>query len=370
MSYSSAEQHGALSRVLSNPASRAPDDIRRLASIAVALEAVPDPEIDPSFVARLEARIMSEEVNTYPALSLVSSFNRGSDGTNAEPVTKVPHTASVIWLPRRRLVVRKALVGAVAAILLVALPLVASASALPGTPFYGLHATLERLERAAADGPVQKGFVDLKHGARRLDEVKELFALRSTPLVPQTLERMNDALRTGTNLILRHATDPETLTRLARALGSSTGKLSTLLKSAPASIKPSIIGSLASGNALRRVVMTALTGSDAPDGARGSSAHPRAPRIDIGIAAAPALTMVAPRAFAKESTDPPVDTIQDRQPAPTDSSTSAPSEKKEGVEGHETRAPCVTRFYAGPEHHRTDDACSTVIREIKQVPGL
>lgn len=366
MPYPVGDSQLALARVLEDPALHISSGVRTLAQIAWSLAAVPDPEIDPVFIERLENRILSapamktgtldrraSHLHALPDLDSISAkaeaqMQTPRPATEATAVTvPAPPLATVVSLPRHRLVVRKALIGAIAAVLALALPVLASAAALPGTPLYGLKGLMERAELATAGGPVETGFVHVKLAARRLDEVDQLVALHTVRFVPPTLERLDASLQAATTLILDHTNSPDALRRLANALNRSHGKLSSLLRQVPPGIQPSFIESLVSANALTRAVERALTPISAPlVQSAPSGAH--ANETAVAGVALPALQQEETISSSKAVVDP-------------DNSQSAQGSRNprtsDGVESHQTETACLTTLYAGPGHETADGLC-------------
>lgn len=274
MPYMIAEEQLALARALDDAALIPSGEIRGLVHIARALQAVPDPEIDPEFARRLEARLLTDGFDELSA-------RRTRAASPMPNVAVSPNlTAAVHTLPRGRFVVRKAVAAAVAAAMLFALPVVASGSSLPGSPFYGVKTAMERLELAAAQGPVADGFVYLKHAARRLDEVDQAISIGRDAVVASTLRRYDAAITRGTRLILSATDDPALLERLARELARGTGWLSQLLTVAPSVVAPAIIDSINGGRALSLKVERILALDE------NASAVP-APRVPAGEVALP-----------------------------------------------------------------------------------
>ncbi|HVL90974.1 MAG TPA: DUF5667 domain-containing protein [Actinomycetota bacterium] len=253
MPYTIAEEQVVLASALDDAALTPPGEIRTLVRLARSLRAVPDPEIDPAFAARLEARLLTEGLDELSARRrpVLASAPKVA-------VSPVPHAAPVVALPRGRFVVRKAVIGLIAAAMLFALPVVSAGSALPGSPLYGVKTAKERIELALARGPVDRGFVHLRHAKQRLDEVEQLIVTRREGFVPSTLGRYDHAIDTGTHLILSATGDPAALARLAAEIRRGTGSLSQLLDVASPVVAPAIIESIATGGKLSLRVRLAL----------------------------------------------------------------------------------------------------------------
>lgn len=338
MPYKVAVKPVALALALDDPAFVASGEIRSLVLVARTLEALPDPEIDPAFIARLEARLMTDGATALRVA--VAPVADVSPSKVADPIPRP--RAVVIALPRRRFVVRKALVAAVAAATLVALPVAAAARSLPGSPLYGLKTMRERIELVFARGPVADGFVHLAHAARRLDEADQLVVLGRDRLVPATLRRFDSSLRAGAALILTYAAGPAVLERLASALDATTGRLASLLDAASPGVRPVIVSSLESSRELSDRVATFLDAETAiADPAERAAALPQATQAGLGWAS-------------------PGDVLWSSPKQPSDGGGTGPSRPpKEGFDSHETRAPCIATVYAGPGGDVLSSACDT-----------
>ncbi|MHB8511548.1 MAG: hypothetical protein ACYDCC_05155 [Actinomycetota bacterium] len=134
----------------------ASEEVIRLTDIAGIVGSLPDPEIDPRFAARLEAVLMAEfdaqQTTVSPALRIVKP-------AGIQPVVEPKTAPNVIAFPRRRFVVRKVVAVAIAAAMLSALPIIASASALPGSPFFGIEQWRQNNAILSAHG-VHRAFVE------------------------------------------------------------------------------------------------------------------------------------------------------------------------------------------------------------------
>lgn len=283
MPYIFAEEQIALARALDDPALTPSGEIRGLVRIARALQVVPDPQIDPDFARRLEARLLTAGLPFEDLDELSARRNAAASPMPKVAVSPAP-TAAVHVLPRGRFVVRKAVAAAVAAAMLFALPVVASGSALPGSPLYGVKSAMERMELAVARGALADGFVYLKHAARRLDEVDQAIVIGRDSIVASTLRRYDDAIARGTKLILSATVDPVVLARLARELSRGTGWLSQMLGIAPSLVAPAIIDSINSGRALALTVERLLEDDMIAPGTQAA-----APAVEAPVAAGPSL---------------------------------------------------------------------------------
>ncbi|MHB8511544.1 MAG: DUF5667 domain-containing protein [Actinomycetota bacterium] len=358
MPYTSAVRHDALARVLDEPGMPCPPDLRGLLRVSQAVSALPDPDIDPAFVNRLGHMLLTASIDSAARVINLAEHAHGlRPGNQNASWSPQAEAAHVIAFPRRKFVVHKVVAAALAAAMLVALPIIASAKALPGTPLYGLRTALERLEYLTADGPVSKGFVDLRIAEYRLDDVNQLLALGDTRQVPPTLAAMDSLLSAGTTLIVSNTRDVSTLRRLASDLESSTGDLTTLLRQAPAFVKRAIINSLNTNNALSKVVNSALglavaptapavPGSTTPNSnakpAGGVSEGPAAPGVNVTTS------------YADTGSAGYVAT-----PAQTGGYTQT---------SQDTQASCVSNMYAGPDHGQANGVCQAAVSAANATP--
>lgn len=251
MGYIPSDTNLALALALEG-ASTGHADIRRLVGVARLLESVPDPDINPGFAARLEARLMTEDLGLVHAIRPTPRPDEPTDLPEAE------HRAAIIRFPRRRLVIRKALAFTIAAMLALALPVVSMAAAIPGSPGYGLKLRIEALRVAAANGPIGKGFVWLDIAGNRLGEAQQLAAIDRPKMIPLTLDRLERAQRMGATLILGAATDRGILARVAGVLQSQGAGLNELLGDVPLGTQDDVLDAIRTGQALSLRVAAAL----------------------------------------------------------------------------------------------------------------
>lgn len=146
-----------------------------LVALAEGLNALPEPEIDQTWAAALEARLLEEDLDAAPAIGrpALTVVSQPADAPEAQPVRRAP----VVTLPRRRVSVRRSVAAVAAAAALAAFPVAAAASSLPDSPFYGLKRLIERAEIALFGGPTQDAFAHLEHANVRLQEARQMNAL-------------------------------------------------------------------------------------------------------------------------------------------------------------------------------------------------
>ena len=195
-------------------------EMKQLVGIANALAQLPEPEIDATFANELEQLLLTDGQTQpvgRPQLTIVKPV---------QPATPEPVPAdTVVRMPSKRYAVRRSLTAAVAAASLAAFPLVAAASSLPGSPFYGLKQLEHRIELALANGPVAEGFVQMRHANQFVSEAEQLAAFPNPDegLIARTLAKGAEALRAGSALVLGNTSDPVALSRLAD-MAAATGR--------------------------------------------------------------------------------------------------------------------------------------------------
>lgn len=253
MSSRSGGNELALALSLEGRAQPASPEVARLVALAETLAGLPDPLIDPKFAARLEARLMEEELAEEQNRAL-----RVAPKPSVRPAEPV-RRAKVHPLPRRRVVIRRGLIAAALAVMLMALPIAASAGALPGSPFYSLKLGIERIELAFAGGPEAKAFKHLELAGTRLDEAAQLVALGRGDAVSATLDRMAAEQRTGTTLILGFPAGRPAVTRAAQILRTQTAGLSALAAKASPELRAAVLDAAAASDALATRLASALS---------------------------------------------------------------------------------------------------------------
>jgi len=178
---------------------------KQLVKIAGALAALPDPDIDVTFMKALEHRLLTEVVEV-----------RRLSSVPATPADEVVRRAPIIRIPSGRFTLRRGFAAGLAAAALGAFPVAAAAQALPGSPFYSLKTGMEKAQIAFFGGPVEDGFAKMAHAQRRVSEAQQVTALGGdTETVASLLAIANDLSREGGNLVLTNTTDPAQLQRLA-----------------------------------------------------------------------------------------------------------------------------------------------------------
>lgn len=196
-------------------------EARELVALAQDLGSLPEPKIDETWAAALEARLLTEGLDEAPAVvgrPQLAVVEQPIEQPAAEPVRRAP----VVTLPRRRMVVRRSVAAVAAAAMLGAFPVAAAASSLPGSPFYGLKRTMERAQIAMFGGAIADGFAHMDLADRRLGEAEQLSALgRGGDAIAALLADADESMRIGSALILGHTTNPEELTRLALLAGDA-----------------------------------------------------------------------------------------------------------------------------------------------------
>lgn len=227
-----------------------------LVALAGNLALLPDPEIDAQWANALEARLLGVDVAPAP-LRLV------------EPTpAPEPLPTNVVQLPARRFVVRRAMVGAVAAAMLSAFPVIAVAGSLPGTPGYGVKRSIERLHIAMFGDAVQDGFSHGELAQRRVGEAAELIALEADPkLITRTLRDAMLSINLASRLVLDNTDDPTTLQRLSDMTAETERRIVALAGDAPVASQGALQGALDASKELQADVarLLAVTAPSASD---------------------------------------------------------------------------------------------------------
>lgn len=226
----------ALALALDGAVAPASDEAERLVVLARALEVVAAPDIDPAFAARLEARLMTEVLEqapeAQPALRVVRP---------APPFVAVPKSkpAPVVMIPRRRFVVRKALVAAIAAAMLMALPIAASASALPGTPFYSVKEWRQSVQLHFSSGAA-KAFRHEQIARETLAEGAQLTTIGADPrMIQAAFDKANRHQRDAVAMIIDSA-NPALIKKMLRMIDADRGLLVALQPAAQHDARPAI----------------------------------------------------------------------------------------------------------------------------------
>jgi hypothetical protein len=233
-------------------------EARDLAYVAGALAVVPDPEIDAAFANELEATLMAEfdaqmapNVTQLRPAQPMRRIEQPAAAVAAPKTTKTSSApiATVIPLPRRKLVIRKAMAAAIAAALMLALPVAASANALPSSPMYKGKLALEDIRGFFTSGAA-KGFFYLQRAKTRSEELAQETALGHTAVLAKVARLMQSEQAEGTKLILGSNPTAAELAQAAGTLREISQQLSSLLNVVPAAVRPTVLGALNKANAL------------------------------------------------------------------------------------------------------------------------
>ncbi|HEX9695040.1 MAG TPA: hypothetical protein VGB64_01850 [Actinomycetota bacterium] len=210
------------------------------------LEDLPEPQIDPSFAASLEDRLVGTSAAS-PGIAPAP----GSPGSLAT-ITRIEE--------RRARRIRRGLVAAIAAAMMLALPVAASAAAVPGSPGYGVRLAREeaRVWATCRAGEVRCGFAHLDRARERVTDLRGVLRRGDVAQVPATSARLRGSLTTGATTILRAHPPATTLRRLAARLDETAIELDRLAAAAPPSLRNPIREAIGEGASLTYDVRLAL----------------------------------------------------------------------------------------------------------------
>lgn len=240
---------------------RVPAEVKSLVALAHDLATLPDPEIDARFAARLEQRLLSDGLEAATPARHLQAVPAPKPQAPAEPVRRAP----VVPLPRRRFVFKRGLVAAVAAAMLLAFPLAASANSLPGGLFHSFKVNvLERIELALAGGPVDDGFKHLDFAERRIGEIAQLLVLGNEGDVQGALDMMQGEQVTGVEAIMAATSDPAVLSRAARILEAQADALANIARNLSIDMRPAALDAASAAKALAERLVGA-TGDSVAD---------------------------------------------------------------------------------------------------------
>lgn len=233
-------------------------EVRNLVGVAQALAVVPDPEIDAAFADALEARLLTEGLELSPEVTPLRRPVRSARPARraARPAfrpvetTRSSRTAAVVPLPRRRFVVRKAMAVAIAAAMMLALPVAAGAQALPSSPFYKVKIAMEDVRSFFTGGDLAKGFYELSRAQTRFDEASQLLALGDAEHAAKTISSMKQHQRKGTQLILGASPSPADLERVEDYMRDLVGQLQDLLPQADSASRSTILDAIRQAEAI------------------------------------------------------------------------------------------------------------------------
>lgn len=188
----------------------------QLIALAGNLALLPDPEIDATFAAVLEERLMTD------GLPVAQSPARLEVVKPAPVVPAEPVKTNVVQLPRRRMAMRRSLVGIAVAAAMAAFPVAMAANSLPGSPFYGLKHAMERVWDARPGSTVDHAMRHLGRANERLSEAQQLIA-RGAPrsLIDNTLNAAQDEMTDARRLFSLDKSNPADVRRFEQFLEST-----------------------------------------------------------------------------------------------------------------------------------------------------
>ncbi|HVL90581.1 MAG TPA: hypothetical protein VM841_10155 [Actinomycetota bacterium] len=235
-----------LQRALEGEGSSSEETASLLALVRM-LEDLPEPEIDPAFAASLEDRIVGGTAESPPAPAAGAPA-----GGSLAAITRIEE--------RRSRRVRRGLVAAIAATFVMALPVAASAEAVPGSPGYGVRLAREeaRLWMTCRAGAVKCGFAHLDRASARLTDLRSVIRRGDVSQVPATSARLRSSVSEGAATVLAAHPPATTLRRLAARLDETAARLGELAASAPPSMRNPIREALGEGVSITHEIKVAL----------------------------------------------------------------------------------------------------------------
>lgn len=264
-------QELALALALEGRIDAVPAETASLVALATELQALPEPEIDMNFAAALEQRLLTEgleEAPVRPQLQVVRSIPE-------TPADEVVRRAEVVRLPRRRYTVRRSIAAVAAAAMLSAFPVAATASSLPGSPFYGLKLFTERAQLAMFGGEVADAFTHVSLAERRIDEARQLTELGAAQdLIAGTLAAADEELRAALGLVEKASPGTGTLQRFAAAAREAEKALQEVRPALAATAEAVAVEAIRTSREIQKVVALALGFEVAPVTDAGAEAMP------------------------------------------------------------------------------------------------
>lgn len=204
----------ALALALDGKLARLDDETASLVAVVDALRALPEPEIDVTFAMALEQRILTEGLENEtvtvgrPKLSIVPVHA-------PEPIAEPRVADNVITMPTRRVRMRKGVAAAAACFMLGAFPIAATASALPGSPFYGLKQNVRSAKIALFGDAMQDATWRLGFAGEHIREAEALVAIgASQKLVGEALDLAAYEFAKA-NETVKSVDDPDALAKFA-----------------------------------------------------------------------------------------------------------------------------------------------------------
>ncbi|MBV9132991.1 MAG: hypothetical protein JO318_09840, partial [Chloroflexi bacterium] len=299
---------GSADHIIARQPAWARGELRRLVALAGSLDAAATSAVmSEEFRVRARARLMRR---IAPGLVERNEHSSPTEGVGVR-LTSLPsrNGHQVVRRRRTKWLRRGGLGGLLAAALVAAATLTASASALPGDALYGVKQVREELGVRFAPSDDARALALLQAANTRLDETTRLLQEGRTDQVSQTTQQYDDALNRATityvvTIAAATPTDP-TAGTMQSTLSQEQEQLQNLLKSAPEPARADLREALVATERSRALV---------------SEPNPDEPRAGVpsSIAAAPTpVTETEPRgSVAAPSAPPPVDIVAQPTQAP------------------------------------------------------
>ncbi|HEX9695745.1 MAG TPA: hypothetical protein VGB64_05460 [Actinomycetota bacterium] len=244
----------ALALALDGAATPATEEIKRLSGIAGMVDALPNPDIDARFAARLEATLMAEYDAKFGAPAPLRIVK---PEPVARPTIQKRTAPNVVAMPQRRLVIRRAVAGLVAAAMLSALPVVAAASSLPGSPFFGIERWRQNHAISSAHG-AEKAFTSERVAQKWIGYGAQMAVLNFDPSdIEAVLFRAGELQTQAAGLIARFGSKRQIAT-MAGMFAEDATRLREMLSRTSESARPAVHDAIATATSLTRSLVGSL----------------------------------------------------------------------------------------------------------------
>ena len=297
---SERERPGSADPLIAQQPAWARAELRRLVALAGSLDAaatnaVMSEEFRVGARARLMQHITGSSAHAAPLTTLPSQNGH-------HPVTARGH-ARWLW--------RGGAGGLLAATLVLAATLTASASSLPGDPLYAVKQAREEIGVRFAPDDQSRALALLAQANARLDETARLLDAGRTEQASQTTQQFDAVLDRATTTyvvtITGSASDEPTTAHMQTQLGQEQQQLETLLQSAPEPARADLRQALVATERSRALV----TDPKPVQAALGRTRRPANASVGVPTVAAEAIPTEAPTpvVLTAHTSPPPIDLV-------------------------------------------------------------